>query len=231
AATLGTNAAIDFYIYNNDFNVFKKLILDKINNYSKFVIIPHFMENTERAYEVINTIPKNKLILMDKLESGVTGEFGAVYESFENDIYEALEKLLDKLGKYHTLKIIFPENSYYPKEILTGFLNFCQQYAFDYEVIYSLKDEKISKDVAYINVMEDHLVELIEKIIAAKLKVGKDVGVISYNETPLKKIILDGITTISTDFALMGQKTAELVLTNSTDHIAIPFRVTERSSL
>ena len=73
--------------------------------------------------------------------------------------------------------------------------------------------------------------ELIEKIIAAKLKVGKDVGVISYNETPLKKIILDGITTISTDFELMGQKTAELVLTNSTAHIAIPFKVTGRNSL
>jgi len=231
AATLGHSAAIDFYIYNNDFNVFKKLILDKINNYSKFVIIPHFIENTERAYEVINTIPKDKLILMDKLESGVTGQFGAVYESFEKDIYEALEKLLNKLGKYHTLKIIFPESSYYPKEILTGFLNFCQQYAFEYEVIYSLEEENVSKGVAYINVMEDHLVELIEKIIAAKLKVGKDVGVISYNETPLKKIILDGITTISTDFELMGQKTAELVLTNSTDHIAIPFKVTERNSL
>jgi len=98
-------------------------------------------------------------------------------------------------------------------------------------VIYSLDEEEVSKGVAYINVMEDHLVELIEKIIAVKLKVGKDVGVISYNETPLKKIILDGITTISTDFELMGQKTAELVLTNSTDHIAIPFKVTERCSL
>ena len=231
AATLNSKAAIDFYIYNNDFNVLKKLILDKINNYSKFVIIPHFVENTDRAYEVINTIPKDKLILMDKLESGVTGEFGAVYESFEKDIYHALEQLLEKLGKYHTLKIIFPENSYYPKEILTGFLNFCRQYAFDYQVINSLKQEKISKGVVYINVMEDHLVELIEKIIAEKLKVGTDVGVISYNETPLKKIILDGITTISTDFELMGKKTAELVLTNSTEHIAIPFNVTSRNSL
>ncbi len=35
--------------------------------------------------------------------------------------------------------------------------------------------------------MEDNLVILIEKILATKLKVGKDVDVISYNETPLKK--------------------------------------------
>lgn len=52
---------------------------------------------------------------------------------------------------------------------------------------------------------------LIEKIIETKLEVGKQVGVISYNETPLKKIILNGITTISTDFHLMGGK-AQLIL-------------------
>ena len=39
----------------------------------------------------------------------------------------------------------------------------------------------------YINLMENDLVILIEKILAAGLKVGKDVGIISYNETPLKK--------------------------------------------
>ena len=35
----------------------------------------------------------------------------------------------------------------------------------------------------------------------------------------------------STDFKLMGEKTADLVMNNSTEHIAIPFLVTERNSL
>jgi DNA-binding transcriptional regulator YhcF (GntR family) len=231
AATLGSNAANDFYIYNNDFNYFKKLLLDKIDSYAKFVIIPHFIESAARAYEVINSIPREKLILMDKLEAGVTGSFGAVFEDFEKDIYQALEQLLDKLSRYHTLKIIFPEHSYYSKEILTGFKAFCRQYAFEYEIISSLSNEALSKQTVYINLMEDDLVELIEKIIAMDLKVGDDIGVISYNETPLKKIILNGITTISTDFKLMGEKAAQLVLNNGTDHIAIPFLVTVRDSL
>lgn len=231
AATLGSNAAIDFYIYNNDFNFFRKLITDKMDYYSKFVIIPHFIENSEMAFEVINTIPKEKLILMDKMVPGVTGTFGAVYEDFEHDIYQALEQLLKKLSRYHTLKIIFPENTYHAKDILTGFSNFCRQYAFDYEVIHSTAGEKFKKGTVYINLMEDDLVALIEKIIMSKFKPGHDIGVISYNETPIKKIILEGITTISTDFKLMGEKTAQLVLQNSTAHIAIPFKVTLRNSL
>jgi DNA-binding LacI/PurR family transcriptional regulator len=61
--------------------------------------------------------------------------------------------------------------------------------------------------------------------------VGKDVGVISYNETPLKKIILNGITTISTDFQAMGEKAAQLILEKSTAHIETPFHLNLRSSL
>ncbi|GAA3989920.1 substrate-binding domain-containing protein [Mucilaginibacter dorajii] len=231
AATLGNNAAIDFYIYNNDFGFFKKLVLEKIDSYSKFVVIPHFIDYPDSDYTVINTIPKEKLILMDKIDSGVTGDFGAVYEDFENDIYGALKQLLDKLSKYQTIKILFPEQSYYSKGILTGFLNFCSQYTFDYEVLPSLVNETIKPGTVYINLMEDHLVELLEKIMLDGLSVGTDVGVISYNETPLKKILLNGITTISTDFKMMGEKAAEMVLTNSTQHIAIPFGVTMRNSL
>jgi DNA-binding LacI/PurR family transcriptional regulator len=79
--------------------------------------------------------------------------------------------------------------------------------------------------------MEDNLVTLIEKIIDSKNEVGKDVGVISYNETPLKKIILNGITTVSTDFMLMGKNAAELILNKQQAHVAVPFYLTLRNSL
>src|SRR6195952_6123780 len=81
AEVLGSNAAIDFYIYNNNFNFFKKLLTNNIDHYSKLIIIPHFIENAESACMVINELPKDKLILMDKLLDGINGDFGAVYEN------------------------------------------------------------------------------------------------------------------------------------------------------
>lgn len=48
---------------------------------------------------------------------------------------------------------------------------------------------------------------------------------------PRWKIILNGITTISTDFEFMGKKAAELILNGSTEHVEIPFYVTNRASL
>jgi DNA-binding transcriptional regulator YhcF (GntR family) len=230
-ASLGDLAAIDFYIYNNDFLFFKKLISQQKGDYTHYVIIPHFMEGGENVNEIINTLPKEKLILMDKLLPGVSGNYAAVYEDFEEDIYNALVQANEKLSKYHTIKIMFPEYTYHPKEILEGFYRYCQQYAFNYKVVHKIEDEPIQKGEVYINLMENDLVILIEKILTTGLKVGKDVGVISYNETPLKKIILNGITTISTDFQMMGEKTGQMILDQSTEHVAIPFYLTLRSSL
>lgn len=230
--TLGEHAAIDFYIYNNDFYLFKKIIAEKIKtDYSKFIIIPHFIENEVDAYEIINSIPKEKLILMDKLVTKIKGDFAAVYENFERDIYGALTTLRTKLSKYQTIKIIFPKNTYHSKGILKGFQTFCTDYAFDYEIVHNLSEENIQAKTVYINLMENDLVMLIQKILGTDLMIGKDVGVISYNETEIKKIILNGITTISTDFKIMGIKTAEMALNNTRAHFAVPFTVNERNSL
>ena len=230
-SSLGDLATIDFYIYNNDYLLFKKIISNIRGDYTHYVIIPHFLEGGENAHEIINTIPKDKLVLLDKLIEGVDGCYGAVYESFERDIYNALEEALPVLSKYDTLKIIFPSYTYHPKEILQGFASFCDQYAFNHKIVRDIKKEIIKKGEAYINLMEDDLVDLIEKIIADKLKIGQDVGIISYNETPLKKLILNGITTISTDFEMMGKQAAALILNKTSEHIAIPFYLTLRASL
>ncbi len=231
AVTLGEEAVIDFFIYNNDFSLFRKLVQNRKNDYTHYVIIPHFLEGGEKAHEVINEISGGKLILLDKLIKGVKGGHGAVYENFEKDIFDALKEALPRLSKYQTLKIVFPSYTYFPDEILKGFQNFCQHYAFNYKVVHDIAKETIQAGEVYINLMEDDLVVLLGKIQQTHLQVGKDVGIISYNETPWKRFILDGITTISTDFKKMGEMAAAMILNNETNHGEVPFALTLRHSL
>lgn len=170
-------------------------------------------------------------MLLDKLLPGVEGAYAAVYENFEKDIYSALSQALQRLSKYHTLKLIFPDRSYFPKEIITGFQLFCRQYAFNHRVVHDISSEPINEGEVFINLMEEDLVILIERIVSLNLEVGTQVGVISYNETPVKKIILNGITTISTDFQKMGSMAARLILDHSAEQLEVPFYLTVRNSL
>jgi Predicted transcriptional regulators len=74
---LGEQAAIDFYIYNNDFSLFKKLLQNRKEDHTHYVIIPHFIEGGENAAAVINEITKGHLILLDKIIPGIKSEYGA----------------------------------------------------------------------------------------------------------------------------------------------------------
>ncbi|MBS7563935.1 GntR family transcriptional regulator [Mucilaginibacter sp. Bleaf8] len=229
---LNDQAAIDFYIYNNDFSLFKKFLENADEDYTHYVIIGHFIEGGEKAAEIINKLPKEKLILLDNLIGGIEGEYAAVYEDFEKDISGALEEALPQLSKYNTIKLAFPKGSYFPQDIVQGFLTFCTQYAFNYSIVNKLQTEAINSGEVFITLREDDVVTLVERILSeTNLQVGQDVGVISYNETPLKKIILNGLTTISSDFQKMGEVTARCILNNQRVHEAIPFHLKLRSSL
>jgi hypothetical protein len=196
------------------------------------VIISHFLDGGgETAHEVINKLPKDKLILLDKMVKGIDGEYSAVYENFEHDLFHALEQALKPLSKYHTIKIAFPEHTYHSTEILKGFYSFCTQYAFNYKVIRNIHDEPLQSGEVYITLMENDVVVLIERLLQTDFVIGKDIGIISYNETPLKKIILNGLTTVSTDFNKMGEIVAQMIINNQHEHIESPFYLTLRPSL
>jgi DNA-binding LacI/PurR family transcriptional regulator len=78
---------------------------------------------------------------------------------------------------------------------------------------------------------ETDLVNLIKNCKSKGLVVGKDIGIISYNETPLKEILLDGISVISTDHTMMGETAAKLILENRHEKIKNPFTLILRKSL
>ncbi|WP_442587585.1 GntR family transcriptional regulator [Pedobacter sp. AW31-3R] len=229
--TLGTDVPADLFIYHNDLSVFENFLSDKLDQYSHFVILPHFIEGGERACEIINSIPSHKLVILDNKLPGIHGGCAAVYEDFENNIFKSLEMAVEELNKYHTLKLIFPVHSYYPREIIKGFLKFCQQYGFMGRVFHNVATEPVMEGEAYINLREEDLVAIIERMESLNLIPGKQLGIISYNETPMKKYILKGITTISTNFSLMGSLAAQLILKNSQEHIEVPFSLTLRNSL
>lgn len=228
---IGDQGSIDFYIYNNDFNLFKKIVDSRDRDYTHMVLIPHFVEGEEMAIDLINSLPKEKLVLLDKLLPGIQGKFGAVYEDFEHDIYQSLQQAKESLATYQQIRLVFPTQSYYPKEIVQGFINFCRDYAFEYEVVESLSDVSLGSGQVYITVMEDDLLILLERIRNESLQLGKEIGIISYNETPIKRLLFDGISTISTDFETLGRKAAELVLSNERAKWQNPFVFISRASL
>ena len=228
--TMGNNAIIDVAVYNNNYHSFKKLLNDH-SKYSHIIIIPHFSDDEKEAIEIINTIPKNKLIILDRAIPVIHGNFITVCQNFKKDIYEALRYLNLRLKKYQVMKLVFTEDHYFPYEIRDGFKNFCQDYAFDYKIVKNLIDEPINKGEVFICLTDEDLVLFIERLEESELEIGKHIGLISYNESSIKKLLKNGITTISTDFSEIGRNAAHLIKEKIIEKIEVPFEVNLRASL
>ena len=172
-----------------------------------------------------------KLIVLDKRLDGLANTVSSIYQDFEQDIYSALVALNPKLKKYRQIKLLLRKKTYHPIEIKKGFIKFCAQFAYEFGIIEEIESGEIEKQTVYINLKESDLVILIKKIKGTNFVLGQDVGIISYNETPLKEVLLDGITVISTDFENLGKKAAEIILKNQGVYMENPFHVIQRSSL
>ena len=74
------------------------------------------------------------------------------------------------------------------------------------------------------------LIELARLAKKKGLAVGKDIAIISYNESPISEIILNGLTTVSTDFIQMGQLIGDMILKRQLKKVHCDFRMTRRES-
>lgn len=237
-AKLGMNYHVDLQIYHCDESLFLNILSKSIGGYNYYIIMPHFKTNdflhaskSDNVSEILGKIPTNKLIVLDNLLS-IHPNHSEIFQDFENDIYYALTEAFDKIKKYNKLIFFFPEKSVYPypRRILYGFQKFCGYHSLDFEILNQVyKDMTLKKGDLFIVIEESDLVLLIKQIRKSNLILGKDIGVISYNETPLKDLL--GITVISTDFKKMGRAAAKMILKNTTGKIKNPFNLIDRNSI
>ncbi len=77
----------------------------------------------------------------------------------------------------------------------------------------------------YITLYDDDLATLLKKAKHNNYKLGKDFGILSFNESELKEVL--DISVISTNFEQMGQAAANLILNRQIERIKNPFEPKE----
>ena len=237
--SIGPNSHTDLMIYHCDESLFINLLDKHKSSYNYYVIMPHFKTDdlkhsslTDNAIKAIKKLPQSKLVILDNVKTEMIGNHVAIYQDFENDIYKALKEGVSKIKKYEKIMLVYPENAVYPypRRILHGFRKFCVEFKLDFEILDEVFDDMIiKKGDLFITIEETDLVNLVKQAKEDEYVLGKDIGIISYNDTPLKDLL--GITVISTDFKIMGETAADMILNNKKGRIKVPFNFIERDSL
>lgn len=225
------DVTIDFNFHNYNYKKFEKLLLANLGYYNYYVVMPHFLED---AAPLLQQIPLDKLLLLDALPESLNSKFAAVYQNFYQDVFQSFEAGMHLFRKYKSVILVLDKNDpfqYIPKSIITGFSDVCTQYQLSFQILDDLQPADIEKENAYFLISDSTLVEFLKQVEKNQWKLGSDLGLIAYDDTPTREILAGGITVISTDFRQMGLTAARLIKENSKEIIANPCQLIVRNSL
>lgn len=224
--SLDNKSNVDIYFHHFNYQVFKNLIAESNGKYTSYVIMPATFDDT---VDVIGKLPKDKVYILDRLKEDLT-DYPVIYQDFEKDVYDSLIEGYDLLRKYKELIMIFPGGKE-PEGRMIGFQRFCKEKGFKSEIIRNLTNKEMKAGEVYFVPSDRNLVRLVKMAAEKNLQLGKDVGIVSFNDTVLKEVVAGGITTISTDFQLMGQTLARMIQERSAEKIRNHSALIQRNSL
>ena len=235
ADTLGDKAELTILTHNQSLELLEYYLDSYLDRYDYYVVTPHFPldeASQVRAARLLARIPNRKLIMLDRLLPGYAGNYGAVYQDFENDVYYGLTQGLDRFLPSSRLKVITMPTSLYGGLVRKGVERFCTEHGIPVEYM-TQTPPHISKGDTFLilnSQLDSGLASLARQIKAQNFVIGKDVRIISYNEFDLYEIVLGGLTTISSDFRQMGRLAGEMILDKRPAKIHCDFLLTRRST-
>lgn len=230
---LGPGHEITILSHDQNPDLLEYYLDNQLDRYDYYVVAPHFPLDNEtqaRVNRLLSRIPVKKLILIDKLQNGLKGNYGAVYQDFENDIREGLEDGIKAHPNFGRLRVITLPTSLYGSQIRTGVEAFARDYSIDTEFLSAAPEDINPGDTFLIlnSQLDAGLVGLARNIAQKDLEIGKDVFIISYNEFDMTELVLGGLTTVSTDFPAMGRIAANMILRRKMEKVHCPFVLTRR---
>lgn len=224
---LGDGFIIKPFFHHDDPEVFESVIDAEFDKHNYSIIIPLTDEN--RSRKILKKLSGKKIIIADHFIKGLG--FSSVYQDFYKGSLNALEAASGELKKYKRFNLLIDEkqNSII-NEIKRAFKDFCRSRKMPCDCGMKIA---VRKNEAYWTIPDASLVRVIKDSKEKGLELGRDIGVMSYNDTPFKELLCGGISLVTTDFGFMGKEIANLVLSGPAEpvKIATPTSMVKRESL
>lgn len=224
---LPRNVMVDINFHHYNFDLFESIIRNSIGKFNTYIIMNF---NHPDIPAIIREIDPDKLLLIDwQIHSGTNQP--KVYQDFGEAVYRCLLSGWHLLQNYSELVCVYPEYTFHPIESVENISRFCDDHDLKFTIIYNIEDLDIQIGKVYLVFEDIDLAAILEQANLKRFKLRKDFGILSYNDTPMKRFISDGISVISTDFKLMGQKAAEFAVSGTKLDFLVPTELIIRDSL
>jgi DNA-binding transcriptional regulator YhcF (GntR family) len=219
---------VDLLFHHYNEGVYEQLVMNAAGRYSMYII----MNISNRSiHPVLKKINPSRLLLLD-MGTTQRPEISYLLQNFDNAVTGCLEKSLPLLRKYHEIIMIYSrQKTPHPSETADAVSHFCKQNGFGFTLLPGFDILRFRKGQMYLVIKENDLVDIVKASRDRNFRPGSEIGILAYNETPMKEIAANGISTISVNFTEMGIKAADFVVNKQKIQEILPTSLIIRNSL
>jgi DNA-binding transcriptional regulator YhcF (GntR family) len=232
---LAGRGALDIYFHHFNRKVFERLITDSAGSYTDYIIMPMEYDNLEAA---LAKLPSRRVYILDQGWHTVGQKYPSVCQDFFRMMSEALTEALPLVRQYDALHVVYqnePEKDMIDRinnAYLDGIRYFCEQNHLPFHIHHdNLGPEPMQAGQLFVILNDWGLIDVIKKSRKYHLSLGRDIGIIAINESPIREVIEGGIASISTDFQEMGREIVRLLFAKKAAYICNKHFVVIRDSL
>ncbi|MEL7160634.1 MAG: winged helix-turn-helix domain-containing protein [Bacteroidota bacterium] len=225
--SVGDNVQVDTFFHHNNLAVFEDIMSKVAGRYGLYVVAPVIHKRTS---EILEQLINSRLLLIDRFVE-TRADVAHVIQEFETSTQRVLTSLLERIRGYSRIELFFRADAAYPPGILSACRRFCREHRIKLRVRERYEPGTLELGVLYLTVGDGDLWSLLEDCIDRNYVLGTDLGVLSHNESRIKKIVHGGVSTWSTDFGRMAERAARFVLERNPERITIPTVFIDRNSL
>lgn len=220
---------LDIYFHHFRPAFFEKALGDASGAYSHYVVMPFPDPVVRRA---LTAFDQDRLIVLDINVDFPGKRCATVAQNHNGGLVSALEQARERIARYRSLTLVFPEDKHHPEVIKAAFRRFCRAHGIRSQIVERLEEPALEAGHAYFVIEDTDLVAFIKSARNRGLRIGRNVGVLSYNDTPMKEVTDPGTSLVTVDFAELGRKAVRQILDwRNPRNVCEPTRFIARGSL
>lgn len=228
---LGKSVSIDIFTYQYKTKQFQEIMTQQLGNYHYYIVLPHLIEDNDENLKCLKKIPSDRLIILDHSFSSISHTFASIVCRPSDQINKVFNAQLNLFNKYRSFNLVLTEEDYFDADVINGCRKFCESISMNFKILDGLDEEDMRLGEIYFTLADVDLAKAIHFALKNKFEVGKDIGLIGYNDSSFKELLVGGISVLSSKPKEMGKLAAEMILENSKKNIEIELQFIQRNSL
>ena len=229
--SLGKNTVIDIFCHQYKTKNFREIINQQLGNYHYYVVMPHLIEEDEGTIKAFKKLSSDRLILLDANFKYLQHNCSSIHYKDKLHIHKILLPHLNLFNKYSGFNLVLTEEDYFDADLITACREFCESISMEFQVLDGLDEVDMRSGEIYFTLNDQDLVQAIKYAEKKQFKIGQNVGLLSFNDSPLKEILCGGITVVTDNSDKIGVFTAQIIKENSKSTYEIELDLILRQSL